>query len=152
MQIGELAKQGGVSVQTVRYYERFGLLDKPARKPSLYRVYSEDDLKRLRFILQAKVLGFSLDEIRHILQLSRKQACPCGEVRRIGEARLQQLEAQIQQLTLFRDELTHAIRQWKRTPDQSPAGNAICVLIEKTMDREPKGSRPSKRSNDVQKR
>jgi len=133
MQIGELAKQCGVSVQTVRYYERCGLLDEPERKPSLYRIYGDDDLRRLRFILHAKGLGFTLDEIKHILNLRKKKACPCGEVRRMGERRLEELESQIQHLTAFRNELSRAVRKWKQVPDQAPSGDAICVLIERTM-------------------
>lgn len=64
MQIGELAQRAGVNVQTVRFYERRALLDAPKRKASGYRVYQEADLLRLRFILHAKSLGFTLGEIR----------------------------------------------------------------------------------------
>ena len=67
MQIGDLARRGGVSIQTVRYYERCGLLPKPERKPSRYRIYGENDVYRLQFIRHAKTLGFTLDEIKHIL-------------------------------------------------------------------------------------
>ena len=133
MHIGELAKQGGVSVQTVRYYERYGLLQKPERKPSLYRIYRDNDVHRLRFILQAKALGFTLDEIKHILDLSQRRRCPCGEVLKIGQERLAELQSQIKQLTRFRDQLARAVMQWKKCPDEAPAGNAICVLIERTM-------------------
>jgi len=66
MQIGELAKRSGVTVQAVRFYERLKLLPEPQRKDSGYRVYSETDLKRLRFVRQGKSLGFSLDEHRDI--------------------------------------------------------------------------------------
>src|SRR5262245_117339 len=133
MQIGELARNSGVSVQTVRFYERSGLLKKPQRKPSLYRVYGEADLRQLRFILHAKTLSFTLDEIKHILELRKEQACPCGEVRRIGEKRLKELEKQIRELTTFHDELSRAVRKWNRIPDQEPSGDAICILIERTM-------------------
>ena len=132
-------------MQTVRYYERSGLLNKPERKSSLYRVYSEDDVQRLHFILHAKALGFTLDEIKHILDLRKKQACPCGEVRRLGEERLEEVEGQIRQLTAFRDELARAIKQWKQIPDQAPTGDAICVLIERTMSRGVDNDSPSER-------
>jgi DNA-binding transcriptional MerR regulator len=69
MQIGEMAKKAGVSVQTVRFYEHRGLLSDPGRKASGYRIYSDRDLRRLLFIRQAKDLGFSLQEIRRILHL-----------------------------------------------------------------------------------
>jgi len=146
MQIGDLAKRGGVSVQTVRYYERYGLLDKPERKPSRYRIYGEEDVKRLRFILHSKTLGFTLDEIKQILALRKKQSCPCGEVRRIGEERLKELENQIQQLTAFHHELARAVQQWQQVPDEAPAGDAICILIERTMNQARDGSGPAERN------
>jgi len=133
MQIGELAKRGGVSIQTVRYYERYGLLPKPERKPSRYRIYGESDIQRLQFVLHAKALGFTLDEIRHILELRRRQVCPCGEVRRLGEERLVQLDAQITELNRFRNKLARAVSQWQKCPGAAPAGDAICVLIERSL-------------------
>jgi DNA-binding transcriptional MerR regulator len=133
MHIGELAREGGVSVQTVRYYERYGLLRKPARKPSRYRVYEQSDVHRIRLILQAKTLGFTLDEIKHILCLSDRRACPCGEVVQIGEERLAELQIQIAELTKFRDQLARAMMQWKKCPEDAPSGNAIRILIERTM-------------------
>ena len=133
MHTGGLAKQGGVSVQTVRYYERYGLLQEPERKPSRYRIYRDRDVHRLRFILQAKTLGFTLEEIKHILHLSERRTCPCGEVLKIGEERLAELQSQIEQLTKFRNQLARAVTQWKKCPEEAPAGDAICVLIERTM-------------------
>ena len=133
MQIGELAKQGGVSVQTVRYYERYGLLEQPKRKPSGYRIYGNTDVHCLRFIRHAQTLGFTLDEIKHILQLSERRTCPCGEVLKIGEERLAELQSQIEQLTKFRKQLARAVTQWKKCPEEAPPGDAICILIERTM-------------------
>jgi DNA-binding transcriptional MerR regulator len=133
MHIGEVAKAGGVSVQTVRYYERCGLLRKPERKPSRYRVYSDKDVQRLRFVLHAKSLGFTLDEIKHVFELRERRVCPCGEVRSIGEERLAKLEIQIEQLTRFREQLARAVSQWRKSPDEAPSGDEICVLIERTM-------------------
>jgi len=133
VQIGEISKRGRVSVQTIRYYERYGLLRPPERRPSRYRVYSESDLRRLQFILHAKTRGFTLEEIKHVLELREKQACPCGEVRRIGEDRLTQLERQIAELTTFRNQLARAVSQWRKCPEIAPAGDAICVLIEQSM-------------------
>ena len=82
MQIGEMAKKGGVSIQTIRFYERRGLLPSPPRKESGYRLYGQADLKRLLFIRQAKALGFSLDEIRTILRMRERGQCPCASVLR----------------------------------------------------------------------
>src|SRR5713226_1238006 len=138
MQIGELAKRSGVTVQTVRFYERLKLLPEPQRKDSGYRVYSEHDLKRLRFVRQGKSLGFSLDEIRDILRMRERGHCPCGEVVSIAERHLRSVEQQITQLSKFRDGLSQAVKQWKKSGKKSGkqtiSADAICVLIERTLE------------------
>lgn len=141
MQIGELAKRTGVTVQTIRFYERSRLLPKPQRKNSGYRVYSETDLKRLRFVLQAKSLGFSLDEIREILRMRERRHCPCSEVVGIAERHLRDVEHQLQQLSTFRDGLRRAIRQWKTSGEQVISADAICALIERTA----KSAKPARK-------
>ena len=85
MMIRELAKETGTSVQTLRFYERLGLMPKPARTESGYRLYGSGDLRRVALIRQAKSLGFSLDEIKRILRLRQQGSCPCGEVVRMLE-------------------------------------------------------------------
>ncbi|SRR5207249_932506 len=132
MKIGELATSAGVSVQAVRYYERYGLLRKPERTPSRYRVYRDRDLFQLRFILKAKTLGFTLDEIKRVLELRQKQTCPCGEVLRFAEERLHRVEAEIDKLSKFRNRLRGAVKQWRNSPKSKLPGDAICVLIEAT--------------------
>ena len=131
--IGHLAKQAGVNLETVRYYECRELLPEPMRKESGYRVYGPDDLHRLRFIRQAKSLGFSLNEIAEILRMRDKGKCPCGEVTRIGEKHLHDLGEQIKRLRSFHNELSHAVKNWKRLGEQKVSADAICVLIERTM-------------------
>ncbi len=133
MQIGELAEKGDVTVQTVRFYERQGLLPNPPRKDSGYRNYREGDLRRLLFIRQAQALGFSLPEIRDILRMWERGQCPCGSVLATAERHLQNVERQIRQLSRFRDELRGAIREWKRSEDQRLSADAFCALIENTM-------------------
>ncbi len=134
MKIGELAKQAGVNIQTVRFYERRGLLPEPTRKESGYRIYGADDLHRLRFIRQAKTLGFSLNEIATILRMRDKGKCPCGEVTKIGEKHLRDLGEQIKRLRSFHNELSRAVKSWKSLGEQRVSADAICVLIERTMD------------------
>lgn len=134
MQIGELAKQGGVSVQTVRFYERRGILPNPLRKESGYRIYGDLDLKRLAFIRQAKALGFSLKEIQEILRMRERGECPCVDVTKIAEKHLRQVGLQIKQLRRFYVELSRWVKTWRRLGKQSISGDAICVLIERTMD------------------
>src|SRR5437773_5954456 len=138
MQIGSLAKANGVSVQTVRYYERYGLLPKPQRKASSYRIYTDEHVRRLQFVLQAKTLAFTLDEIKEIISLSQRHECPCGRVVRIAEERLADISKQIDEISCFRKELSRALTRWKTVPQESPSGDAICMLIEKTMIRKGK--------------
>src|SRR6266849_8844087 len=124
MQIGELAKRSAVTVQTVRFYERLRLLPVPQRKDSGYRIYSGPDLKRLLFIRQAKSLGFSLEEIRNILRMRERGHCPCGEVISIAERHLRDVEQQIEQLSRFRDGLSQAVKQWKKSGKQTISADA----------------------------
>jgi DNA-binding transcriptional MerR regulator len=134
MQIGELAKQSGVTIQTVRFYERLKLLPEPQRKDSGYRVYSEPDFKRLLFVRQAKSFGFSLQEIRDILRTRERGHCPCGEVIGIAERHLRSVEQQITQLSKFRDGLNRAVKRWKKSGKQTISADAICVLIEQSLE------------------
>lgn len=141
--IGELAKRADVSVQTIRFYERRGLLPKPQRKDSGYRIYGEEALRRLRFIRQAKALRFALEEIGKFVRMREKGLAPCSDVISIGEQHLQEVEQQITELERFREELTRAIKQWKRSGKPRLPAGSICVLIERTMDtnRQKKGDK-----------
>lgn len=134
MQIGELAKGAGLTVQAIRFYERSGLLPSPSRKESGYRVYGEGDVRRLLFIRQAKRLGFSLDEIKSILRMRGRGSCPCDEVIGIAEKHLADAEEQITHLTRFRDELSRTLKLWKRSTKRTVSGDAICTLIERTLN------------------
>ena len=134
MQIGQLAKETGVSVQTVRFYERQKLLPEPSRKDSGYRIYGPEHVKRLQFVLQSKGLGFSLAEIREILQMRECGHCPCDDVVGFAEKHLKEVQRHIGELTRFEDQLTRALRQWRRKGDRNVSADAICVLIERTME------------------
>lgn len=146
MQIGKLAEQAGVNVQTVRFYERRKLLPEPPRTVSGYRQYGKPELKQLRFIRQAKSLGFTLDEIRAIIRSRGRGQCPCTDVIEIAERHLRNVSEQIQTLETFKNELTTAIRQWKRAGKQRVEGGAICTLIERTMDQ--RNAAVGRKSND----
>lgn len=133
MLIGELAKQSGLSVQTVRFYEREGLLPAPARRRSGYRIYTDAELRQLKFIKQAKTLGFTLKEVRRILDTRKRGLCPCDEVKTTAADHLQNVRKQIRQLQRFERELSKALTLWKKQGDQPVRANAICHLIERTM-------------------
>jgi len=134
MQIGEMARRLGVNIQTIRFYEREKLLPSPPRKPSGYRVYSEEDLRRLHFIRQAKALGFRLEEIREILRMRAQGACPCGRVVSLGERDLLEIRKTIRRLAGFEKELARALKKWKNSGQPKLAADEFCTLIERAMD------------------
>jgi MerR family copper efflux transcriptional regulator len=96
--IGQVADRAGVGIETVRFYEREGLLEEPARKDSGYRQYPEDVVSRLHFIRRAKELGFALKEIKELLALRVDPTTTCAEVRSKAEAKIADVEAKIQSL------------------------------------------------------
>ncbi len=96
--IGELAKQGGVNLETIRYYERKGLLPKPPRTPSGYRAFPEMAVRRIRFIKQAQELGFSLKEIEELLALRIAPGSTRADVRERAEAKITDIEDKISRL------------------------------------------------------
>jgi MerR family copper efflux transcriptional regulator len=100
MTIGRLAKQAGVNIDTIRYYERNGLIPEPPRRSSGYREYENSDVRRLRFILRAKDLGFTLAEIGELLSLSADR--DVRGVKRRAEQRLEQVEHKINELQRVR--------------------------------------------------
>ena len=96
--IGRLARHTGTKVETIRYYERVGLLPAPARSEGGYRLYRVDHLKRLNFIRRARALGFSIDEVRTLLRLATERKRPCAEVRVVAETHLEDVRAKIADL------------------------------------------------------
>jgi DNA-binding transcriptional MerR regulator len=140
MHIGKLAAELGITSQAVRFYERSGLLKEPARTESGYRQYGPDDLKRLRFIRQAKELGFTLTEIGSMLRMHDAGYAPCSEVIAIAERHLDEVEAEIQRLQRFRRQLAGALTEWRKTKTRHVAGGAICELIERTFSAMPASS------------
>jgi MerR family mercuric resistance operon transcriptional regulator/MerR family gold-responsive transcriptional activator of gol and ges genes len=96
--IGQLAKDAGVNIETIRYYERRHLLAPTSRLPSGYRLYNREAQRRLRFIKNAQVLGFTLHEIEELLDLRVSSKARCGDVQRRAEAKLRHVEAKVRDL------------------------------------------------------
>jgi len=105
MKIGDLAQRAGVGIDTVRYYERQGLLPAPARQASGYRVYDESDVARLRFVRRAKALGFTLVEIRDLLALSGRREDDMGGLKAAATEKLADVENKLAELTRIREGL-----------------------------------------------
>lgn len=130
MKVKELAVEAGVNPDTVRFYTREGLL-KPTRNPdNNYQQYDTEDLRRLRFARKARQLGFSLPEIRQILERADDHHSPCPMVRDVFRERLALVEADIAELQQLRNRMTSALAAWQNMPDGTPDGHTICRLIE----------------------
>src|SRR3954469_13093782 len=107
--IGRIAQSAGVAIDTIRFYEREGLLPEPRRRPSGYREYDQATVSRLRFIRRAKDLGFTLDEIRELLALSADRNDGVEGVRERAAARLQAIDERIAELQRVRDGLSELV-------------------------------------------
>jgi DNA-binding transcriptional MerR regulator len=105
MKIGELARRTGVGIDAVRYYEREGLLPQAPRQASGYRIYVEDDIRRIHFVKRAKSLGFTLTEIRELLALSSRPEDDMGGLKAAAGEKLADVEAKIAELVRIRDGL-----------------------------------------------
>ena len=127
LKIGEVAKRTGVGIETLRFYERQGLLGRPARTESGYRLYDESVVEQLGFIRQAQTLGFSLAEIARITSESHAGHSPCAEVREIVRTRLAELDERLAELKRYRRELAATLAEWDETGDTP---GHVCGLIE----------------------
>src|SRR5215216_6350680 len=104
--IGKLAREGGVNIQTIRYYERRGLIPKPARALSGYRLYDREAIKRLAFVRQAQLLGFSLHEIDELLSLRMRPGVTCADIRMKARQKIASIDEKISDLTRIRGALS----------------------------------------------
>jgi Cu(I)-responsive transcriptional regulator len=112
--IGDLAKRTGTKVETIRYYERIGLLPEPGRTEGNYRSYDYEHLGRLSFIRRARDLGFSLDQVRELLGLADQRDRSCAAVDMIARQHLAEVERKIADLHALRDELADLIGRCRR--------------------------------------
>jgi MerR family mercuric resistance operon transcriptional regulator len=101
----EVAKRGGVNLETIRYYERRGLLPKPRRTVSGYRAFAPDAVRRLRFVKRAQALGFSLKEIKELLSLRAAPKARCADIRERAEVKIAEIDAKIRSLQAMRKAL-----------------------------------------------
>lgn len=105
MKIGELARQTGIGIETIRFYEKQGLLDRPKRLASGYRQYEESAVRRLAFVRRSKDLGFTLSDIRDLLRLWSNPATTQAEVRRRTQSKIEAVEDKIRSLQKIRSAL-----------------------------------------------
>ncbi len=129
--IRELAKKTGVSSKALRYWESRGLLPKPGRTHTSYRVYPVSVVRKVQFIRKAKSIGFTLSEILSIFEITMQRGTPCEAVDAWASRKLEALDHQIALLTRLRSQLQRHRRRWRgRLPCPPLQPNEICCLIE----------------------
>ena len=127
--IGKLAKAAGVNIETIRYYERRGLIEEPERSLLGYRHYQDSVLTRMRFIGHAKEMGFTLNEIKELLDLCVDPNSPCMEVKKRAESKITEIEGKLEHLKNMKKSL-------EKIASQCSGGSAVsdCSIV-KTLER-----------------
>jgi DNA-binding transcriptional MerR regulator len=122
---GELAELAGISTDTLRHYERKGVLAHPLRKANAYRQYSASALQRVRLIRRALAVGFTLDELAAVFNVRDHGGAPCAEVRKLAAAKLSEVETRLRETVDLRDELRAVLKDWdKRLAQRAPGQRA----------------------------
>ena len=129
--IGELAKGADVGVQTIRYYERRGLIPKPRRTDSGYRQYPPDTVARVKFIKRAQELGFSLKEITELISLKSEETTDCGDTKSVAESKISEIENKIRTLREMKKALTKVV---EICPGQGPLTDYPILEIMETKE------------------
>lgn len=128
--VSELANRSSTTPHAVRYYTRIGLLQ-PERNPNNgYNLYRPNDVMSLRFIRQAKRLGYTLSEIRAIMHDAGQGQSPCPRVREILLRRIDENRRQLNELVSLQARMEQALLDWSDKPDGIPDGHSVCHLIE----------------------
>ena len=125
---GELARRADVSTDTLRHYERKGVLPRPKRSRNGYRMYPNGSLERVQIVRRALAFGFTLDELSRILKERDSGQAPCGEVYKLAESKLSGIEEQLAALSEFRDELKKTLSDWKKRLSKAAPGTQSRLL------------------------
>lgn len=138
MQIGAVGKKVGISVDAIRFYERSTLLPRPPRTEGGFRRYGESDVERLGFIRRVQNLGFTLSEVRDLLELRQSRLQPCAPVRRRLEQKLADMRKKLSDLQKLEHELRLALRSCNR---EMRKRSARCPLLKETNKRKPQSAK-----------
>ncbi|MFQ5551203.1 MAG: heavy metal-responsive transcriptional regulator [Gemmatimonadales bacterium] len=133
MRIGELARMAEVTTDTIRYYERIGLLQPPERTASGYRNYSLETLDDLTFVKKAQASGLKLDDVREVMRISAGGVAPCDHVKATVTQRLQEVEGRLAELRALRAKLRATLASLDTAPE--PTTECRCAAIELTAAR-----------------
>jgi len=107
--VSKLAERAGTSADTLRYYERIGLLPEPERSPSGYRLYGDEAAERVQFIKRAQRFGLRLHEIGELLEIRERGLCPCGHTRQLLEGRMAELDREMETLARLRADVSRMV-------------------------------------------
>ena len=139
---GELADLAGVSRDTLRHYERKGVLPRPLRSHNAYRQYPPEALQRVQLVRRALSVGFTLDELARVLKVRDAGGAPCEEVRRLAAQKLLNVQEQLRELTKLRDDLQETIKEWDTRLARRAGGKRANLLESLSVD-----PNPAKRSH-----
>lgn len=131
--IKDISDITGIPSRTIRYYESIGFLTKAKRNKSNYRIYTEEDIKIINFIKKSKLLGFSLDEIKSLLNIKENGNSPCKKVIELIENHIIEIDKRIKEMNDFKNRLENTLNSFKNNYDMGKSGH-ICGLIEKLID------------------
>lgn len=134
MKVSELAKAMNTTPDTVRYYSRIGFITPLKSAENGYKSYNIAAQQRLKFILSARQLNFSVEEIKEILTVADTGNTACPIVRELVEKRLTETEKQFNDALALREKLRVAISDWQSKPNKTPTGNMVCHLIQGDND------------------
>ena len=132
MTVKEIAERSRVSPGAIRHYSRLGLLRPTRNRRNGYQQYGDSDLAHVRFIRQAQSLGYTLNEIRQIIEESRKGKSPCPIARKIIGSRINENRRALDKLIRLQTQMEKALVKWSKMPDRVPDGHSVCYLIEST--------------------
>ena len=125
---GELADLAGVSRDTLRHYERKGVLPRPLRSHNGYRQYSSEAVQRVQLVRRALSVGFTLDELAKVLKVRDAGGAPCEEVRKLAAQKLVNVQDQLRELTALRDDLQKTLSDWDARLARRARGNRVNLL------------------------
>src|SRR5258708_3925348 len=128
MRSGELARLAGVSSDTLRHYERIGVLARPVRTSAGYRQYAPEALDRVRVIRRALAVGFSLKELARVFRVRAQGGVPCGEVRALAAGKLAEVDRRIAEMIALREHLQELLQQWDKQLKKTPKGARAHLL------------------------
>lgn len=134
MHVNQLAKALKTTPDTVRYYTRIGLLKPIKDRNNAYKCYDGDDHKRLRFILCARQMGFTVEEVSQILNQAEQGKSPCPHIAGLLEDRLDQIQQRLGQTLALTEVLGESLQQWRKSPRQAPTGQMLNELIENFVE------------------